>query len=175
MNQDRLSNRRQRHNLLRRSRGGWLPVVSLVPWAWARESSAQTNSQTTTTLANCFSLPSGILLLYSVLLTVAGLLLLYLIRKLRQERSARLTLRNEVAENERHFRFIAENSADVIWTMDLATRRLTYISPSVLALRGFTAAEVMQQNLSDWMTAESAERVLAALEDSMIRWNAGDR
>ncbi|GAB3215372.1 bacteriohemerythrin [Pseudaeromonas pectinilytica] len=178
MNQDRLSNRRQRHNLLRRRRGGWLPLVSLligVPWAWARESSAQTNSQTTTTLANCFSLPSGILLLYSVLLTVAGLLLLYLIRKLRQERSARLTLRNEVAENERHFRFIAENSADVIWTMDLATRRLTYISPSVLALRGFTAAEVMQQNLVDWMTVESAERVLASLEDSMIRWNAGDR
>ena len=54
--------------------------------------------------------------------------------------------------------------------MELATRRLTYISPSVLALR-FTAAEVMQQDLSEWMTAESAERVLATLEDAIVRWN----
>lgn len=134
----------------------------------------QVNTQTTPPLVHCFLPPSDILILYSVLLTVAGLLL-YLIRKLRQERSAQLTLRNEVAENERHFRFIAENSADVIWTMELATRRLTYISPSVLALRGFTAAEVMQQDLSEWMTAESAERVLATLEDAIVRWNAGDR
>jgi len=178
VNQDRLSNRRQRKNLLRRCRGGWLPVVWLLiggPWAWAGGSSTQANTQATTPFVNCFSLPADFLLPYSGLLTVAGLLLLYLIRKLRQERSARLTLRNEVAENERHFRFIAENSADVIWTMDLATRRLTYISPSVLALRGFTAAEVMQQNLSDWMTAGSAERVLATLEDAIFRWNAGDR
>lgn len=178
MNQDRLSNRRQYKNRLRCRRGGWLPVIWLLvggPWAWAGGSSTQANTQTTTPLVNCFSLPSDFLLPYSVLLTAAGLLLLYLIRKLRQERSARLTLRNEVAENERHFRFIAENSVDVIWTMDLATRRLTYISPSVLALRGFTAAEVMQQNLYDWMTAESAEQVLATLEDAIVRWNAGDR
>jgi len=175
VNQDRLSSKRQRNNLLRYRRGGWLSVISLlvgVPWAWAGESTTPARTQVTTTMASCFQLPPGF---YSVLLTVAALLLLYLIRKLRQERSARLTLRNEIAENERHFRFIAENSADVIWTMDLATRRLTYISPSIQTLRGFTAAEVMQQELADWMTAESAEQVLTTLDDIIVRWNAGDR
>ena len=119
----------------------------------------QVNTQTTPPLVHCFLPPSDFLILYSVLLTVAGLLLLYLIRKLRQERSAQLTLRNEVAENERHFRFIAENSADVIWTMDL-TGGFTYISPSVEKLRGYTVDEVLAQTAEEVLpTSKSATEV----------------
>ncbi len=55
---------------------------------------------------------------------------------------------------ERH-RLLADNASDVIWTMDL-NGRYTYVSPSVEKLRGYTAAEVMQQSMEEVLTPESA-------------------
>lgn len=55
---------------------------------------------------------------------------------------------------ERH-RLLAENATDVIWTMNLYGR-LTYVSPSVEKLRGYTVAQVMRQSLDEFLTPESA-------------------
>lgn len=55
---------------------------------------------------------------------------------------------------ERH-RLLADNASDVIWTMDL-NGRYTYVSPSVEKLRGYTAAETMQQSMEEVLTPESA-------------------
>jgi len=49
-------------------------------------------------------------------------------------------------ESEERHRLLADNAADVIWTMNLEGR-FTYVSPSVEKLRGYTSAEVMQQSL----------------------------
>lgn len=49
-------------------------------------------------------------------------------------------------ESERRYKLIAENSSDVIWTMNLAGE-FTYVSPTAFRLRGFTADEVMRQPL----------------------------
>ena len=49
-------------------------------------------------------------------------------------------------ESEKLHRLLAENSADVIWTLDMKGRR-TYVSPAVEKLRGYSVAEVMQQSL----------------------------
>ena len=64
---------------------------------------------------------------------------------------------------ERH-RFLADNITDVIWTMNLEGR-FTYLSPSVEKLRGYTAAEVMQQSLKEILAPES----LAFAEETMKR------
>ena len=39
---------------------------------------------------------------------------------------------------------IAENTADIIWTMDF-NLNFTYISPSVTQVRGYTVEEAMKQ------------------------------
>ncbi len=68
-------------------------------------------------------------------------------------------------ESEERHRMLADNAEDVIWTLDREGRR-TYISPSVAKLRGYTAAEVMQQPVSQAFTPESAshfQRFLDAL------------
>lgn len=49
-------------------------------------------------------------------------------------------------ENEKKYRLLAESVSDIIWTMDMDLR-FTYISPSVLQLRGFTVEEAMNQSL----------------------------
>ncbi len=78
-------------------------------------------------------------------------------------------------ESEERYRLIAENTADVIWTLDLATRRLTYVSPSVEKLRGFSAKEVLAQPFGAGLTPDSLRRVEAYLAASLAAFAAGDQ
>jgi PAS domain S-box-containing protein len=68
-----------------------------------------------------------------------------------------------LSKSERRYRLLAENAHDVIWTLDLATRSFTYISPSITALRGLTVAEALAEPIEQSLTPESLARVLATL------------
>jgi len=61
--------------------------------------------------------------------------------------------------SEERYRLMTANSADVIWTLDLPTRRFTFVSPAVERLRGLTAEEVMAQPLEAALTPESLRAV----------------
>ncbi len=65
-------------------------------------------------------------------------------------------------ESEKRYRLLAENAYDVIWTME-PSGRLTYISPSVERLRGYTPEEAIGQSISEMFTPESAELVIEGL------------
>ncbi len=60
-----------------------------------------------------------------------------------------------ILESEEKYRLLAENTTDVIWIMDLHGN-YHYVSPSVFALRGFTAEENMKEGMLDSLTPESA-------------------
>ncbi len=62
-------------------------------------------------------------------------------------------------ESEEQYRLLAENSDDVIFTLDRELR-FTYVSPSSNKLRGVPAEEAMREKIEDVMTPESLERVL---------------
>lgn len=51
----------------------------------------------------------------------------------------------KLKQSEERHRLLADNAADVIWTMDLEGR-FTYVSPSVEKLRGYRVEEVMAQS-----------------------------
>jgi two-component system cell cycle sensor histidine kinase/response regulator CckA len=91
--------------------------------------------------------------------------------RLSRERAAG---QNALAESEARYRLIAENTADVIWTLDLETRHFTYVSPSVERLRGWTAEEVMAQPMEAALTPESLRRVEEALGQGLAALAAGD-
>jgi len=69
-------------------------------------------------------------------------------------------------ESERLYRLLAENVSDVIWTADL-NLRLTYVSPSVKFLRGFTPEEVMAQSLDVILTPPSLELARKSFAEAM--------
>lgn len=76
--------------------------------------------------------------------------------------------------SEAMYRLLAENMADVIWTLDPDTLRFTYVSPSVERLRGYTPEEVLLQPADQVMTPASFARVKASLTGRVQAFLAGD-
>ena len=63
-------------------------------------------------------------------------------------------------QSEERYRLLADNCDDVIFTLDTGLR-FTYISPSVMKLRGFSHEEALSHKLEETMTAESFARCMA--------------
>ena len=51
-------------------------------------------------------------------------------------------------ESEERYRLLAEHANDVIWTMS-PEGKITYVSPTVEAMRGFTPEEAMNQTIEE--------------------------
>ena len=68
--------------------------------------------------------------------------------------------------SELRYRLLADNASDVIWTMDMDLN-LTYVSPAVKKLRGYTPEEALSQNIKDILTPKSAERAMRLFADVM--------
>jgi PAS domain S-box-containing protein len=77
-------------------------------------------------------------------------------------------------QSEARYRLLSENSADVIWTIDLTTLRFTYVSPSVYRLRGYTSEEVMRQTMPEALTPDSLRYITEALPSRLRRLAEGD-
>jgi PAS domain S-box-containing protein len=71
-------------------------------------------------------------------------------------------------ESERRYRLLAENVTDVIWTMDM-NLRMTYESPSVTQLRGYTVEEAMAQSLEEALTPASLQVARKAFAEELAR------
>jgi len=95
-------------------------------------------------------------------------------RRLTKEIATRQVAESALRSSEERYRRLAEQSKDVIWTIDLATMRFTYVSPAVKAMRGFTAEEVMQQSIEQALSPESYARTMTLLQEHLQRLAMGD-
>jgi len=75
-------------------------------------------------------------------------------------------------ESENKYRVIAENMTDVITIMDM-NLRFTYVSPSIMRMRGYTVEETMEQSLEQVMTPESLQISAKVFEEEMQRETSG--
>jgi PAS domain S-box-containing protein len=78
------------------------------------------------------------------------------------QRRAEETLR----KSEEKYRWVLNNMADVITVMDM-NLRFTYISPSIMRMRGYTAEEALAQTFEQVMTPESLEISAKVFEEEM--------
>jgi sigma-B regulation protein RsbU (phosphoserine phosphatase) len=77
-------------------------------------------------------------------------------------------------ESEARYRLISENAADVIYTLDIPTRKVTFFSPSIQRLLGYTQEEAMALSLADLFTTESYQSELKTFDKRVTAVLAGD-
>src|SRR6187402_2380082 len=70
------------------------------------------------------------------------------------------------------YKLLVDRAADVIWTTDLELR-YTFISPSVMRLRGYTVDEVMLQDIRESLVPASFELVRKTWAQVMERERMG--
>ncbi len=67
-------------------------------------------------------------------------------------------------ESERHWSLLAKSMSDVIWTTDLKFN-LTYITPSVTHMLGYSSEEVMAQTLEETLGLRSFRALMKLVEE----------
>ncbi|MCL4847290.1 MAG: PAS domain S-box protein [Acidobacteria bacterium] len=69
-------------------------------------------------------------------------------------------------ERERQYRVLADNTLDVIWSMNMDLE-FTYVNPAVASLTGYTPEEFVGTRLAEHCEAEAMERLLALLHEAL--------
>ena len=119
------------------------------------------------------SVAVAILITFSLLVLLG--IFLYLHLRLRQEARDRQRLTRELAQREQHYRFVAENSADVIWTMDTASLRFRYVSPAIGPLSGYEPAELFTMSLKQLLPDESRRQLRDEITAALAAWQRGEQ
>lgn len=75
--------------------------------------------------------------------------------------------------SEERYRLIAENTSDVIWSLNIDTLRFNYISPSIVNITGYTAEETMNMTLPETLEEKSASFVMSEMHKRLADYNNG--
>ena len=76
-------------------------------------------------------------------------------------------------ESERRYRLLADNAADTIWTVDL-NMRLTYASPSITRLLGYSVEEAKAKKMEEVFTPASFDLAMKVLAEELAIEETGE-
>jgi PAS domain S-box-containing protein len=104
-----------------------------------------------------------------------------LIKELTESRRAVVELTKVVTETKRvaeRYRLLSDNAADVIWTVGM-DMRITYISPSITRLLGYTVEEAKAKAMEEVFTPSSFEYAMKVLTEELaiekMKWKDPSR
>jgi PAS domain S-box-containing protein len=83
-----------------------------------------------------------------------------------------IRMEETLRESVNKYRLIAENMADVVATLDMDLR-FTYVSPSIIQLRGFTVEEALAQTIDQLMPQNSFQLVVKIFKEELRLEGAG--
>jgi len=95
------------------------------------------------------------------------------VRRLEREAFQYRQAQKALKQSEMKYRLIAESATDVICVIRLDRFVLSYASPSVETVFGYAFEELMSLNIYDFLTPDSADRVMAVLGQEMEKNKLG--
>ncbi len=90
-------------------------------------------------------------------------------QEIEERKSAEVALR----ASEKKYRLVADHVMDVIWILDLNQNRLSYVSPAVERVFGYTTEEALGSSLDQILTPWSRMRVISEINAQRNREAAG--
>ncbi|HWQ65636.1 MAG TPA: PAS domain S-box protein [Methanospirillum sp.] len=91
-----------------------------------------------------------------------------------QDISTRKQAELDIRASEEKYRFISENTGDVISLYDAHTLRYTYVSPSVVEQLGFTPDEMISRSLSEFIPVAYTSQIRELLYSWIEAYRKGD-
>ncbi len=76
-------------------------------------------------------------------------------------------------KSEERYKYLAENITDVVWIFDINSYKLSFISPSVKKLRGYSVDEALEKSLEEALTPESVKLVQELLPKRIASYLSG--
>ena len=94
-------------------------------------------------------------------------------------KQAGIVLQKKMAEqalkvSEEKYRRLAENMKDVVWTLDTATLRFIYISPSIKALSGYSAEELIGKSIEGSIFLKHYDTIISDIREQRASFLAGE-
>ncbi len=79
-------------------------------------------------------------------------------RKLRDQIEMRHESERSLAQSEQSYRLLADNTLDIIWTMDLEGR-FTYVNPVCEQIFNYSLKDILGSRLEDYCTTDTLEKI----------------
>ncbi|MGQ1891513.1 PAS domain S-box protein [Thermophagus sp. OGC60D27] len=80
----------------------------------------------------------------------------------------------KLKKSEERYRLISENAGDLITIFNHNTGKLSYISPSVKKISGYSYNEVVGKGLEEVVSKKSYEKIMSAMPERIVRFEKGD-
>jgi PAS domain S-box-containing protein len=84
-----------------------------------------------------------------------------------------LRIQESLRASEERYRMISENTSDIIWALDVETRRFRYISPSIEKMLGYTVAEAMELTMEKLFPKPTLAMISRELEVRAVAYLKG--
>jgi len=95
-----------------------------------------------------------------VLMILVGLWVFFLRRTVKRKIAEILKVQSNLTDSEKKYKLITDNASDVISVYNFSKMKFTYVSPSILALRGLTVEEALSEKLDDAFTPDFIEHAI---------------
>ncbi len=86
----------------------------------------------------------------------------------------RVSSSRELIQREAQYRLLADNMVDNIWVFNLAKMQLSYISPSVKDMFGYTPEESISLDLTEHISPEDLDRVMTTISEELEKENTSE-
>ncbi|WP_300464275.1 cache domain-containing protein [Desulfobacula sp.] len=74
---------------------------------------------------------------------------------------------DDLRESEERYRLLAENAADSLWILQLSNFSLSYVSPSMERILGYTPKELLGLDMGQFMTPAALKKISATISEEL--------